>query len=227
MREQFDPAIHSSRQLTTELGMRVLAVLPRRRPTPTPVFEGDSPQAAAIQRLHSDLRADDSGDARVILVTSPDSAEARSLVALNLAICAGAEGERVLLVDGDREQQAAMMAMRNDDEGAMGKLMSIVNRIVRTPWERVRFLRLFHRGSDQDTGHRLREAIRAEGEKYDFVVIDGGLLLSDPSVRGFASFVDDVVVVLETGASRSDSLHDALDTLGPNQEKIVGAVLAA
>jgi uncharacterized protein involved in exopolysaccharide biosynthesis/Mrp family chromosome partitioning ATPase len=228
VREQFDTAIYSGQQLTSESGLRVLAVLPPSRPSPTPVFDPASREAAAMHRLLDELRdGRASSAARIVLVTSPDSAQARSIVALNLAICAGAGGERVLLVDGDREQQAAMMSIRSDSGEAPEKLLSIVNRVVRTPWELVKFLRIFHRGSDQHTGYKLRDAVLAEADKFDFIVIDGGLLLSDPSVRSFATFVDDVVVVVESGSSRRERLQDAINTLGPNQTKIAGAVLAA
>jgi uncharacterized protein involved in exopolysaccharide biosynthesis len=221
-REQFDTAAPQDRQDAPEPGMRVLAMLPRRHRSATPVFEADSPEAAAMERLYADLRAGGAADGpRVILVTSPDNAQTRSLVALNLAILAGAEGEQALLVDGDRAQQTATSSLGGD-----GKLLGIVNRIVGTPWDGLRFLRLLHPGPDRDTAFRLRDAILADGGRYDFIVIDGGLLLSDPSVRGFASFVDDVVVVLERDA-HADRLDDALGALGADRAKVAGAVLAA
>ena len=66
----------------------------------------------------------------------------------------------------------------------------------------------------------------SKADKFDLVVIDGGLLLSDPSVHTFAGLVDDVVVVVGGGYSRRDYLHDGLEALGSNQAKIAGAVLA-
>jgi Mrp family chromosome partitioning ATPase len=163
----------------------------------------------------------------MVLVTSPDSAQARSIVALNLAICAGAEGDRVLLVDGDREQQAAMMTISSESGEDPEKLLSIANRVVRTPWDRVKFLRVFHRGGDQQSAYRLRDAVLAEADNFDCIVIDGGLLASDPSVRSVATFVEDVIVVVETGNSRRERLQEAIDMLGPHRAKIAGAVLAA
>jgi Mrp family chromosome partitioning ATPase len=166
--------------------------------------------------------------ARIVLVTSPDSANARSVVALNLALCAGEDGERVLLVDGDREQQAAMMAITSENGADAEKLMSIANRVVATPWQRVKFLRVFQRaGTDQQAAYRIRDAIVAEAGKFDLVVVDGGLVLSDPYVRKFATFVDDVVVVAESGKSNRDRLQEAIEALGANRAKVAGAVLAA
>jgi uncharacterized protein involved in exopolysaccharide biosynthesis/Mrp family chromosome partitioning ATPase len=228
LREQFDPSIYSTRQLSSEFGLPVLAVLPPLDPSPSPVYQPSSREAAAIYRLRDALRERQRGKgARAVLITSPDSAHARSIVALNLALYAGAGGEQVLLVDADREQQAEMISLRSESGEDADKLLSFANRIVRTPWQRVKFLRIFQRGgNEQHMVYGLRDAILSKADKFDLVVIDGGLLLSDPSVQTFAALVDDVVVVVDGGYSRRDRLHDGLEALGSNQAKIAGAVLA-
>lgn len=228
LREQFDPSIYSARQLASEFGLPVLAVLPPIGPSPSPVYQPSSREAVAIQRLRDDLRERTRRKGtRVVLVTSPDGAHARSVVALNLALYAGAAGEQVLLVDADREQQAEMISIRSENGEDAEKLINFANRVVRTPWERVKFLRIFQGvRAEQQVSYGLRDAILSRADKFDLIVIDGGLLLNDPSVQTFAGLADDVVLVVDGGYSRRDHLHDGLEALGSNQAKIAGAVLA-
>ena len=65
-----------------------------------------------MHRLSGVLRSrSGASGADVTLVTSPTgSPDVRSIVALNLAVCAGAEGARVLLVISDSYQQNAIEA---------------------------------------------------------------------------------------------------------------------
>ncbi|HML06945.1 MAG TPA: exopolysaccharide transport family protein [Xanthobacteraceae bacterium] len=228
LRDQFDPVIRSQRQLAAEFGMRVLAIVPDLIAASSPVFARASRQSAAMQRLRSALRsARPTGDATVVLVTSPDSPDARSVVALNLAIRAGGDGERVLLVDGDRQQQAMMLAVRDEDGEEQERLTSLANRVVRTPWERVKFLRVSPpAGNDRQMAYDLRDAVMSRVDKFDLIVVDGGLLSSDPVVRTFPAPVDDIVIVVERGRTRRDHLREGLEALGANEAKLSGAVLA-
>jgi hypothetical protein len=133
----------------------------------------------------------------------------------------------VLLVDGDRQQQAAMMALRDEDDEQQEKLMRLANRVVRTPWDGVKFLRVFAPGNnEQQTAYGMRDAIMGKAEKFDVIVIDGGSPSSDPAVRAFPTFVDDILIVVERGHTTRDQLRDGLEALGPTQVKLEGAVLA-
>src|SRR5208337_3233170 len=99
LREQFNPTIISARELATDFRMRVLAELSDYAGGPSPVFARESSQAVAMHRLLGVLRSRSGAKgADVTLVTSPPgSPDVRSIIALNLAVCAGAEGAQVLL----------------------------------------------------------------------------------------------------------------------------------
>ena len=97
LREQFNPTVISARELATDFRMRVLAELPGYADAPSPVFAteiaaggGDAPSA----RRSAVAKQRDGAD--VTLVTSPPgSPDVRSIIALNLAVCAGEDGARV------------------------------------------------------------------------------------------------------------------------------------
>jgi len=42
-----------------------------------------------------------------------------------------------------------MMALRDEDDEQQEKLMRFANRVVRTPWDRVKFLRVFAPGNNE------------------------------------------------------------------------------
>jgi Mrp family chromosome partitioning ATPase len=66
----------------------------------------------------------------------------------------------------------------------------------------------------------------SKAEKFDLIVIDGGSPSSDPAVRAFPTFVDDILIVVERGRTSRDQMREGLEALGPTQVKRVGAVLA-
>ncbi len=212
LREQFDPAILSERELVSELGLRILAVLPNSTGTASPVFAAESRQAAAMHRLLNELRSTSRADGgNLVLVMSPDNSDVRSVIALNLAICAGADGDRVLLVNDDPHHH---------------RFMTGASRVVRTPWDQVEVLRVPLDGSDLQAADELCDAIAARNHRYDLIVIDCSLRSSDPAVRIFASFVDDIVMVVQSGYTSREGLRAGIDVLGSTQTKLAGAVLA-
>jgi len=207
----------------------VLAELSDYANAPSPVFEAKSSQAAAMHRLSGVLRSRSVGNgADVTLVTSPPgSPDVRSIVALNLAVCAGAEGARVLLVIGDSQQQDATpsAAHRDSEHRRRG---NFVDRIVETPWRGVEFLRLPPAGGyDRQVLDRLRDVVADTADEFDLIVIDDGLSSTESVLLGFPSFLDNVIMVVESGYTRRDQLQEGLEALKESRAKLTGAVLAA
>jgi Mrp family chromosome partitioning ATPase len=229
LREQFNPTIVSARELATDFRMRVLAELSDYNNAPSPVFEAQSSQAAAMHRLSGVLRPRSGANgADVTLVTSPPgSPDVRSIVALNLAVCAGAEGARVLLMISDSHRQdETRSAVHRDSE--YRTRTDFVDRIVRTPWRGVEFLRLPPaRGYDRQVLDRMRDVVADTADEFDLIVIDDGLSSTESGLLGFPSFLDNVIMVVESGYTRRDQLQEGLEALKESRAKLTGAVLAA
>ena len=177
LREQFNSTVISARELATDFRMRVLAELSDYADAPSPVFGSESPQAEAMHRLLGVLRSRSSATGPdVTLVTSPPgSPDVRSIIALNLAVCAGEEGAHVLLVISDSHQQGATRPVAGRDSEHRRRT-NFADRIVQTPWRGVEFLRLLPAGGyDRQMLDRLRDVIADTADEFDLIVIDDGL----------------------------------------------------
>jgi hypothetical protein len=181
--------------------MRVLAELSNYTDAPSPVFASETPQAAAMHRLLGVLRSRGSANgADVTLVTSPPgSPDVRSIIALNLAVCAGEEGARVLLVISDSRQQDTTRPIAGRDSEHRGRT-NFADRIVQTPWRGVEFLRLLPAGGyDRQMLDRLRDVIADTADEFDLIVIDDGLSSTESGLLRSPRFLDNVIMVVEAG----------------------------
>jgi len=225
LREQFNPTIVSARELASDFRIRVLAELSDFTDAPSPVFASGSPQAVAMRRLLGFLRFSGAKGAVTLLTSPPGNADIRSVVALNLAVCAGAEGARVLLVISDSHQhdvgRSAADGERDHDERR-----DVADGIRQTPWRRVEFLRLPAPSYQRQAFGRLRDLIADRADAYDLIVIDDGLSSAESVLLGHPSFLDNVIMVVESGHTRRDQLQEGLDALKQSRAKLTGAVLA-
>jgi polysaccharide biosynthesis transport protein len=229
LRDQFNPTIVSARQLAAEFGMRVLAEVPSNAATSSPVFAPDSPQAAAMQHLVGVLRSRSAADgADVTLITSPSGhADIRSVVALNLAVSAGDAGAHVLLVISDPQRHEAKPPQGGTALARRGPA-NFADGVVQTPWPGVEFLRFAANGGyDRRANERLHDLIVDAADAFDLIVIDDGLSSTESLLLASPRFLDNVVMVVESGNTRRDDLQEGLEALQQNRSKLAGAVLAA
>jgi polysaccharide biosynthesis transport protein len=225
LREQFNQTIVSARELASDFRIRVLAELSDFTDTRSPVFASGSPQAVAMRRLLGFLRFGGAKGAVTLLTSPPGSADVRSVVALNLAVCAGAEGARTLLVISDSQQHdvGRSTGSERDDRGRR----DFADGIRQTPWRGVEFLRLPAPSYQRQAFGRLRDLIADRADAYDLIVIDDGLSSTESVLLGYPSFLDNVIMVVESGHTRRDQLQDGLDALKQSRAELTGAVLAA
>ena len=99
--------------------------------------------------------------------------------------------------------------------------------ISQTPWPGVEFLRLPVAGYQRHVFERLRDLIAEKADAYDLIVIDDGLSSAESVVLGHPSFLQNVIMVVESGHTRRDELQEGLDALNQGRARLTGAVLAA
>ena len=226
LRDQFNPTIVSARDLASAFRIRVLAELSDFTDAPSPVFASGSPQAAAMRRLLGFLRSNRGKGAVTLLTSPPGSADIRPVIALNLAVCAGAEGARVLLAVSDFDERDIGGSATSRDRDYRGP-RDFADGISQTPWPGVEFLRLPVAGYQRHVFERLRDLIAEKADAYDLIVIDDGLSSAESVVLGHPSFLQNVIMVVESGHTRRDELQEGLDALNQGRARLTGAVLAA
>jgi uncharacterized protein involved in exopolysaccharide biosynthesis len=209
----------------TESGLRVLASLPDCSKLPIPIFEPKSPQAAAIKRLFAALNLNAPAHARVVAVDSPGDADLRSLIALNLAICVGKAGKRVLWVESNRPSEPAT---RGRGTKAYDATARRAHGLFRTPWEGVKIMRIDVRAEDRrhrPSADDVRGALEVNASTSDLIVIDGDLLFRDGPLSDFVRSVDDALIVVQNDRTRGSQIKEALADLGTDRDKAAGLVL--
>ncbi|HEY9688612.1 MAG TPA: hypothetical protein V6D46_01365, partial [Coleofasciculaceae cyanobacterium] len=105
-RYQADSEIRSA---LTDRDIKLLGILPElptRSVGTLPVLITASPQGEAFEQFRSNLRRLDSG-LKVLLISSVESGEGKSVVAYNLAIAAARSGKRTLLIELDLRSPSA------------------------------------------------------------------------------------------------------------------------
>lgn len=229
LRDQFNPTVVSARQLAAEFGMRVLAEVPSNAGAPSPVFAPDSPQAAAMQHVVGVLRSRSGADgADITLITSPSGdADVRSVIALNLAVSAGDAGAHVLLVISDPQRHEAKPPAGGTALVRRGAA-NFADRVVQTPWAGVEFLRFAANGGyDRRANERLYDLIADAANSFDLIVIDDGLSSTELILLASPRYLDNVIMVVESGNTRREDLQEGLEALRQSRSKLAGAVLAA
>lgn len=200
------------------------------------VREARTPMAEAYARLQVNLAfARPREPVRVVTMTSPAPGEGKTTSAVNLAATLSRRGRSVLLVDADLRRgvvgatlglpqhpglselltgqatlSQALHAVRLDDGAELHVLPG-----GRTPPDPARLL----------ASGEMRELLQRLRADFEAVVIDAPPvnLVTDAAVLGTAS--DGVVMVVRSGTTSRDELHDAVQHLEAVGVPVLGVVL--
>ena len=162
--------------------------------------------------------------ANMIIVTSPLPDAGKTFVSTNLAVSIGLERDKgVILVDGDVAHRHLTRTLGLDTQpGLMDALVdptkTIGNLVLDT---KVKGVRLLPAGSSQPDATELLASNRMASIANDLaslymdeiIVWDSPPLLITNEAAVLASFMGQVVVVVEAGVTSKASVHDALQLL--------------
>jgi len=250
LREYFDDRIYSSRALETALGIAIIARLPasarprsRWRHMITPLSmhrrtagseaarQEDIAKLIAAMRLLRDrlFRNGRPTPSRSLLVTSSTEQEGHSIMALNLALTAAADGWRVLLIDADMKFAALSKTLDATENAGLLELVAgraaLASTVIHETETGLSFLPVGKATADiSNVSQGLRSV--TQKENFDLIIIDGGAVLASEHPRALAGIVDDIVFVVQVGGPTRTEIRSALDTLALSSRKVRGAVLS-
>lgn len=250
MREYFDERIYSSRTLETTLGMPVLGLLPAAAPrgsrwerfitalsmrgraaTSEAARQGDSAKVIAAMRLLRDrlFRNGRPTPGRSLLVTSATEEEGHSIVALNLALTAAADGWRVLLIDADMKLAALSKTLDATENAGLLELVAgraaLGSTLIHETDTGLSFLPVGKATADiPSVSQGLRTV--TQKESFDLTIIDAGAVLAGEQVRALAEIVDDIILVVQVGGPTRTVIRSGFDSLALSSRKVKGAVLS-
>ncbi len=189
-------------------------------------------EAYRVVRTNLSFSAVDEG-LTSLLVSSPSPGEGKSTTAANLAVVMAQTGKKVILIDGDlrRPVQHKFFNLPNNmglTTSILDSQTSVLHHLQETT---VPNLRLLTSGpippnpAELLNSQRMAEVLAALKKESDIVIIDTPpiLTVADASILG--PQVNGVVLVVETGRTRRDTLVNGVERLAQTGTHIFGVLL--
>jgi len=163
-------------------------------------------------------------------VVATDDEDDTVVVPLALAAVVAAK-QRVLLIDADAERRT--LSAIDADDGDAGLVDVATGRrdlsevIVRDRETKINLLPLVAPGSRRERPIEEADVKRAfeQTGRFDFVIVAAIELSRNPSTTLFAGLVDHIILVTRADDESSAAVEQLMSRLGPNAQKIRGAVL--
>jgi len=225
--------IKSREDVRTKLNLACLGVVPRRRGKGT-VVEELKDAASAVSESYSAVLAalrfsTEHGAPKVLLVTSTVASEGKSSSAFALAQNYSRRGESVLLIDADLRRPAFRGASNRQ---GLTKLLTndepIRGHILETQFEKLWLLPCGPtppNPADLLSTGRFKEIVGEAGEHFDRIIIDGPPVLGLADATLLAAVANNVMLVVESGRTRTRSAREAIERLQASGAHIVGVAL--
>ncbi len=192
-----------------------------------------SPTAEAFRSLRTNIQfASIDKQIRTLLITSASPGEGKTTIALNLAASLAQAGQSVALLDCDLRRPSIhrWLGMPNSMGLSNAALQAgkLNGNLQSTAIENLKALTsgpLPPNPSELLGSERVARILEELKQQADIVIIDSPptLVVTDPAV--LAKRVDAVLLVVETGATRRDTVEQALESLQQVGANVVGVVL--
>jgi capsular exopolysaccharide synthesis family protein len=176
----------------------------------------------------------DESKRRITLFTSAVPREGKSLVSINFAMAAAAQGRRTLLIDLDLRKPSIHRAMGVDRAGTAGITELLAGHInfdqavsKETGCQNLHIIYAGARAPNPGellSAERLRGVLREAALQYDTVVIDSAPLLPVPDTRVIVPLVDNIAMVVRAEYVPKGAVERALHLLQSSGANASGLV---
>ena len=231
--EYMNDTIKTRADVRNKLGLACLGAIPKRTRKVPLLEELEDPTSAtseAYSTVSTSLRfSTDNGVPKTLLISSARAGEGKSSTAVSLAHNLARLGKSVLLIDSDLRKPA----FRSLSNGTgLTKLLTsddkVADHVTPTQYDRLCLLAcgpIPPNPADLLSSGRLRTIIREAAAQFDVVVVDAPPVIGLADAPLLASVVNDVVLVIESGKTRTTTAQDAMNRLRAAGANIVGATL--
>lgn len=254
-REALQRPIRTPRQLESELGLRVLGVVPsvaRRRSllsraTPLSLVEENRSSFLGSSRPHTvageairgikvalDRAAGgDQGQGRLVGISSPRQGAGKTTIAYNLAVLSARSGRRTLLIDADLRRPTLTRSLAPNHPQGLAALLEGKAEFAECVTEPMPYLHFLGDMSGDGETHpaellsstAMTAVLARLRQMYDYVIIDLPPLLDHVDVRAAASLINAFIIVTEWKKTCLDDLDTALASSDLVVERLVGVTI--
>ena len=231
--EYMNDTIKTRADVRNKLGLACLGAIPKRTRKVPLLEELEDPTSAtseAYSTVSTSLRfSTDNGVPNTLLISSARAGEGKSSTAVSLAHNLARLGKSVLLIDSDLRKPA----FRSLSNGTgLTKLLTsddkVADHVTPTQYDRLCLLAcgpIPPNPADLLSSGRLRTIIREAAAQFDVVVVDAPPVIGLADAPLLASVINDVVLVIESGKTRTTTAQDAMNRLRAAGANIIGATL--
>jgi capsular exopolysaccharide synthesis family protein len=232
--DRMDRRVRYPEQITKDLGLSILGVVPRLK-----VGKGAKPFGDVMPVIESMrgirlnlLHARGSSGPFAVTVTSPGVGDGKSFVSSNMALAFADAGYRTLLIDGDSRRGALHRVLGTQRKpgltDALAQNQELPSVIQRTQYDRLDFIGCGTRlsGAPELFGSsRMAEAVAALRQQYEVIIFDSPPLGAGVDAFGLGHLSDFLMIVLRTGQTDRSFAEAKLDMLERLRIRVLGAVL--
>lgn len=238
--EYLDNTLKTPEDITRELDMPVLGIIPKMTKKNTPEdFDGiitssnpKSPIAEAYRTLRTNIGFDSVDKKyRSILITSTSPQDGKSTTAANLAVAMAQAGSRVIVVDCDLRKPVMHKTFHKDNSRGLTNYLTqdlSLEQTVQTAMENLDILTsgpIPPNPSEMLSSDKLRSLWTELLDNYEFVLIDSPPVLAVADASILASQAEAVIAVVKAGATRNDAGKMAREQLLTAGARIIGVVI--
>lgn len=225
--------IKTREDVRTKLQLACLGVVPRRRGKGNVVEELKDPSSSVSEAYAAVLAAlrfsTEHGAPKILLITSTEAAEGKSSSAFALAQNYSRRGESVLLIDADLRRPAFRAASNRQ---GLTKLLTndepVRGHILETQFENLSLLPCGPtppNPADLLSTGRFNEIVKEAADHFDRIIIDGPPVLGLADASLLAVVAGSVMMVVESGRTKTRLARDAIDRVQASGAHIIGVVL--
>ncbi len=225
--------IKTREDVRTKLNLACLGVVPRRKGKGS-VVEDLKDASSAVSEAYSAILAalrfsTEHGAPKVMLITSTEASEGKSSSAFALAQNYSRRGESVLLIDADLRRPVFRGASNRQ---GLTKLLTndepVRGHILETQFENLWLLPCGPtppNPADLLSTGRFKEIVKEASDHFERIIIDGPPVVGLADASLLAAVAGNVMMVIESGRTRTRSAREAIDRIQASGAHILGATL--
>jgi polysaccharide biosynthesis transport protein len=198
------------------------------------LLDTDSGYLNYYEKLRSNIRRLATESAKVILVTSIDNEEGKTITAYNLAISSALAGKRTLLIEGDLRSKSLCQVLKIEpdpdardrplnyyaDRGESIRLVPSIENLYILPSPGP--TRQAPAVIESSEIARLFEDARG---RFDFVVVDSPALTKCNDALLLQPLTDSMVLVARPGIAKGSMLNEAIDEFVEDELPLLGVII--
>jgi capsular exopolysaccharide synthesis family protein len=232
--DRIDPRMRYPTQVTRQMGLPILGVLPHvsdRGAAP-----GDEDVTQVLESMRSIrlnlTHAYGAPGPIIVTITSPGVGDGKSLVSANLALAYAEAGYRTLLIDGDARRGALHRALRVSRKPGLTDTLagrvSIEEVTQKTTWSSLEFIGAGSRFRDSPellASAAMVELVARVRSRYQVIIVDSPPLGSGVDPYTLGTVTGGVLLVLRSGTTNLEFAQSKLGALEYLPIRLLGAIV--